>query len=459
MMQGEPLTRIDKSSSFVPPYFIILAGVTILLYFDVVNHFWFLKLFGGFLIKIWLPPFLLFLYVLSTMTARKENIFILRTINLPLVGYAFFGLVSMLLNDSLFGAIKYWLIMIAPVWFYAVLTDGLKENRDIIRILKVLFFCGFLFCVQTAYYRIQSIDSSIEEQEIVTSAGNVISFGGVPSVKVKGEGGFVEYSRGVLNVEHGNYCGMLAPLSLFGMMSFLYARGKVRYVYLLVSILMLAQIIDTMSRTGMVTTAIGLCGMFLLIYCNDKNKRKMVLTLAGGMALASLTYIIASNKVFILLRFLTIFNMFELPQFLAEPLSAIVHHDAIDPHLATMGESIRAFLSSPLFGTGYLIREDGQELNRYLVILSTAGIFTFITYMMFFLGLICLLYRTMRSFSANDTDGANYGYLFFASGVMYFFKLMNQGLELHYYWIMMALASAWARNTKLNIRRGPLGKS
>lgn len=455
-MQVNPSSSIEKRRGVVTTYFFILAGVTILLYFDVVNHFWFLNLLGGFLIKIWLPPFLLFLYVLCKMIARQENILSIRSINLPLLGYAFFGLVAMFLNDSLRGAIKYSLIMIAPVWFYVALTDGLKENRDVIRILKVLFFCGFLFCIQTAYYRIQSIDHPLEEQEIVTSAGNVIGFGGVTAeIKVKEDGGAVEHSRGVLNVEHGNYCGMLAPLSLFGIMSFIYTRRWVRFAYLCASVLMLAQIIDTMSRVGMMTAAIGISIMFLLIYRNDKNKRKMLLALAGSMVLAGLTYIFAFNKAFILLRFLTIFNMFELPQFLSEPLSNIVHHDVIDPHVATMIESIQAFLSSPLFGAGYIVREGLQELNRYLFILSSAGIFTFISYMMFFFGLLYLLYRTMNSCTAKDTDGMNYGYLFFASAVMFLFKFFNQGQELFYYWIIIALASAWARNT----RRGTLVKS
>ena len=60
----------------ISPYFILINGVAILLYFDIVNHYWFVKLLGGYLIRIWVPPFLLFLFVLIQMMVKGANILV-----------------------------------------------------------------------------------------------------------------------------------------------------------------------------------------------------------------------------------------------------------------------------------------------------------------------------------------------------------------------------------------------
>jgi len=433
----------------ISPYFILINGVAILLYFDIVNHYWFVKLLGGYLIRIWVPPFLLFLFVLIQMMVKGANIFSMRPINVPLFFYALFGLAAMLFNESLFGAIKYYLIMIAPVWFYAVLTDGLKDNMDVARMMKVLFFCGFLFCIQTAYYRIQSAETPIPEQDIVISAGNVIGFGGVTPAKVKKGESFVEHSRGILNVEHGNYCGMLTPLVLFGLMSFVCSRGRTRFFYLVVSFLMLAQIIDTMSRVGMVTVAVGIFILGWYIFQYKKRERLKIIITLSFIITAAIAYLIAFDKMAAVIRFLDLVPMFELPSFLREYKGLLPHVDVVDPHIATMGESFKTFLASPLFGSGFVFKGEGtQELNRYLFILASAGIFTFISYILFFWGLIVSIRKTMLNFRPLKSYELNYGYLFFAFGIAFLLKFSNQGQELFYYWIIFAIASAWVRNTK-----------
>lgn len=443
------IKKAEKRSGY---FLTLIAVVTVILYFDIVNHYWFIKLSGGFLIKIWIPPLLLFLFVLIRMMVKKENIFSISKINLFLLFYAISGIVAMLLNEPLNFAIKYYLIMIAPVWFYVVISETIRDNKDIELLIKVLFFCGLGFCLQTISYGLQSKESSLVQEEFVSSAGNAISFGGDPIFRVKDEGTegtYTTLSRGVLNVEHSNYCGMLTPLFLFGIMYYMRSKGKDKFIYLGGSFLMLSQIIDTNSRSGIATVLVGIFILFWCLYRYEKTERvKIVIMLTLGVT-AVVVYLIAFSKWMLFIRFLGFFTMVELPPFLREYQYLLQFSDAVDPHIATMGESFNTFLASPLFGSGFVFKgEEDQELNRYLFILASAGVFTFISYVLFFGGLIVSTRKTMLNFKPLKSHELNYGYLFFAFGIAFLFKLNNQGQELFYYWIVFALASAWIRNCK-----------
>jgi hypothetical protein len=383
------------------------------------------------------------------MMIRRDNIFRIRSVNFALFLYAFFGLLAMLINESLPMAIKYYLIMIGPVWFYAVLSDGLKNNKNVERILKILFFCGLLFCLQTFYFHIRSERSLIEEQSIITSAGNVISFGSPATVFVKEGEEYVKRSRGVLNVEQGNYCGMLAPLVLFGLIFFIYSRRKSRFIYLAGSLLMSAQIIDTMSRSGIATLIIGLAVLSWYLFHYERKWRIQLVVLVLALVASCIVYITVFDKMFIIIRFLHILNnMFELPSFLQEYLVIIQHSDKTDPHVVAMADGMKIILANPFFGAGYILDEAIQVHNRYLFILASSGIYTLIAYLLFILGLFVSIRKTMLNYKPLAWNNINYVYLFLAVTIAFLFKLFNQGQELYYYWIIFALASAWIRNIK-----------
>jgi len=444
-MTAFKIKKVEKRSGYILS---LIAGITVLLYFDIVNHYWFLKLLGGFLIKIWVPPLLLFLYVLIRRMIRKENIFKIRIINLSLVVYAIAGIIAMLLNEPLYSAIKYYLIMIAPVWFYVVISETVRDNKDIELLIKVLFFCGLVLSLQTFYYNSQLKGSSLLEEEITSSAGNTIGFGGDTTFKIKDEGTYTVLSRGVLNVEHSNYCGMLTPLILFGIMYYISSKGKDKFIYLGGSFLMLFQIIDTMSRAGIATVLVGIIILSWCLYRYEKTKRVKIVVMLTIVVTAGVVYLVAFSNLILIIRFITLFNMFDLPLFLQDYLEIIQHSQVIDPHIATMSESFNTFLSSPFFGSGFDFKEGAQELNRYLFILASAGVFTFISYVLFFLVLTVSVRKAMLSFRLLKSYELNYGYLFFAAGIAFLFKFNNQGQELFYYWIVFALASAWIRNCK-----------
>src|SRR3990172_4176551 len=131
-----------------PPYFILIAAVTVFLYFEMMTQVWFLQLIGGYLIKVWVLPLLLFCYILTKKMVRLEDPLKVKFTSLMLALYAMFGLTAMLMSEeSLYLVIKYYLIMIAPVWFYFVIIEQFKDNRDIELMIKVLIFCSFLLSI------------------------------------------------------------------------------------------------------------------------------------------------------------------------------------------------------------------------------------------------------------------------------------------------------------------------
>ena len=119
-------------------YFITIICVTIFLYFELMNQIWFISLLGGYLIRVWLPPLALFYFILIKKLKRGENLIKINFPNLMLIFYSIFGFISMLMNESMHNAIKYYLLMIAPVWFFAVLYDFCKTNRDVDLLIKTI---------------------------------------------------------------------------------------------------------------------------------------------------------------------------------------------------------------------------------------------------------------------------------------------------------------------------------
>src|SRR3972149_4971640 len=91
------------------PHFIFLSAVTVFLYFELMTQVWFLGLLGGYLIKVWVPPLLLFFYILTKKMIIGEDFRKIKFATLILALYAIFGFIAMLTSEeSLYLAIQYY---------------------------------------------------------------------------------------------------------------------------------------------------------------------------------------------------------------------------------------------------------------------------------------------------------------------------------------------------------------
>ncbi len=445
---------LDNAGRMSRLHFIFVAAVTIFLYFELMTQIWFVKLLGGYLVKVWLPPFILFIYLFSKMMLRGKSTLRLDFLNSMLLFYSVFGLISMLINEeTLHLAIKYYLVMIAPIWFYAFIIDSFKDNRDIELMIKVLFWSCILLSIYTYSLQKQYLTSpsGTTVEEITTSAGNILELNR-PTLYGTTE---IEFQRAVVGYEMGKYCGMLAPAVLFGILLFLKLPNRTKYIYIVLSFIMLFQIVNTISRAGLVSTFIGIGFLISLLYIHERNIRIKIVLFSSLTFGLTFIYFLSRNGInLIFIRLAEILSRLGVDRFNdyldAHGFSGFVAGSSyIDPHIFSIGESLKAFIENPFLGNGYTFSEQYLwEHNRYLFILTSSGLLTIVPYILFLMGLIFLVRRAMLHGKSCKATGINYIYLLYACNIIFLFKLLNEGMETFFYWIFFALATAWIRNIK-----------
>ncbi len=428
-----------------PVIFWSLAFVTAFYYLEIISQVWFIQLLRGYQIRVWVPPLLLFLWVMVRRARRGE--LALSRMELTLFAYALFALLAMFINEAtLHLTVKYYLIMVAPVWFYFVIVEYFRDNADIKKMMTVLFFCCFVFSVYVFFNNIfYSYHPESVNRTIVTQHGHTLSLTEA-SFCVNG----TTYSRGLLPLENSKYCGILAPAVLFGIWFMLRSGQKRRYLYLMPTLFMIYVIFATLSRVGIVTLGAGIAA---LIWCLFKYERRprpqelLWLALSAAAALAALLFC-QKNAFLRLLQVLNIFHIKFINDYLdAHSILACNSANFLDPHWQSVAISWQEFLKHPFFGNGYAaITAYPDEHNRYLFILASAGLLTFIPYVCFFFGVIYSMRKTVLKFMPGDKAAYNYAYLLLACLTMFLVKLFNEGMETFFYWIYFSLAWAWIRN-------------
>ena len=123
-------------------------------YFEIYYHYWFLKLVNGYVIKIWLLPVLLFCFLLFKELLAKGYSFPLKAVsgvNLFIVFYVLFGFISLTVHEQPYYIGKYALIMFAPLTLYAVIVDSFRDNKNIEKVLNLLFIAGLILSLYVSY--------------------------------------------------------------------------------------------------------------------------------------------------------------------------------------------------------------------------------------------------------------------------------------------------------------------
>jgi|GEM_PF-2173179 len=443
----------SRSLRFPDLYFAVLAGMIVFLYFELPTQVWFLNLTGGYLIRIWIPPFVLCCGLVIRKVWRKERLIEWNVLNAALLLYVAFALVAMMVNESPYLAGKYYLIMTAPVWAYAVIVDGIRDRKDVERIFRILFYC--VLAVVTYHFFLQVPSLRLPEfltRDVVTHLGDHMALGGaVYKIYDPSGGPGIEYFRGLWSYEYGKYAALLSPIILFSLYRYIQCNNWRRFLYLAIVALMVYQIIYTLSRAGLASLMAGTAVLLTCIFIAERKSRGRILFLAVFLILETVL-VVLQDKPFLLMRYLQPLNIIgdeRINQFL---ISSGVHWKGslavVDPHLKAAASSLKAFSASPLLGAGYsMIHFEILELNRFIFVLSSAGLLTFLPYLTAFVSVIVLSLRGMMQFRRSGGRGMNYGYLFFALSFVFVIKLfIYEGLESYYYWIIFALATAWVNS-------------
>ncbi len=435
--------------------FAVMASAIVLLYTEAITQVWFLQLCGGYQVRSWLLA--LFLLIITLVDRPRTKPIPADKNYLLLSVYALFALIAMFFNESSWWlAIKYWLIMVAPAWLYIVIVENFRDNRDIGKMVKIIFFACFIFSVYThcydLYYR--SNPDGIT-RAVTTNFGNMVqrseAWFGV---------GKTEHSRGLMTVENSKYCGMLGPAILFGLFYFFCRKQKYRYIWMVPSFFMLYVCLNTLSRAGIITVFAGLAVLILCLFYYERSRRKEIGIFSFVMLLAG-SWVIFKYQPNAFLRTIQLLNVFHLrriDEYLARHDVLIFSGAAYaDPHLVSVQASWQAFLAHPFLGSGFTaITTYPDEHNRYLFILASAGLLTFIPYVLFLLKTVWSSAKAVSVYARRTGMEFKYLYFLHACNFMFLVKLTNEGMETFFYWIFFALATAWIRNLAVDqgVRNG-----
>ena len=460
-----PIALAGKKTNNRNVIIALITAVVIINYFEIYYHIWLLKLLGGYVIKIWLLPVALFCYMLARRFFVKDLHIPLegiKGINVLIIFYFVIGLASLLIHEQPYYIGKYGLIMFAPLAMYAAIVDGLRDNRQIEKVLKILFIGG-LFLSLTVLILFKIVTPSVWDNDVIKLKHMLTDV--VDTYKLRefyhihgfGYGNFVRRET-LLGVDEPAFAAMLAPLILAGFYYAMNSTGLLRlFFYYISSFFMFYTLTNTLARSSLIAFIIGLIPFLWHI---KKRIRDILIILIG------ITVIISANQAmqyrFIQLIGSTaqeVIDKSSAAQEIIDKVKTKVDFSG-DGHIESLSKTLIDFKEAPFLGNGisYIegkYKNDRQyaEHNRYLYILSTAGLLTVIPYAAFIIGLIVIARKTLLYKLKTNTSNFNIGLILYPSVLLFAIQINNVGMERYYYWIFFGLAAAWIRNTKKEIEK------
>jgi hypothetical protein len=460
--------RAERGDRALLPF---LTGVAVILftYFDVYHHYWFLKLFNGYVIKAWLSPAILLLLVTwrilrcGQLTDRLAG---LKFPSLFLGAYILFGSISLAWNEDAYHAVKYSLVMFGPVLIYLASLLLLDTNAKIERILHALFWTGVLLSVLVFYmYEIQGYSSWVGEPFAMRWMWTQQEARETLGLNYYDAAGYFDYSRTLKLIDEPAFAAMLAPLSLFGFFLAARERSWKGWLYLIPSGFLLYTLIGTASRSSFIAFLAGLA--LYLWFIRKKRLQVLLIVIATAGLLWQQPFMLYRTG---LLAGAALSRAVELTggqsaspfkrsidEWMKRLDDTVKKRMAIqkDGHIESVPETLVRARDYPTlgYGIGRLLAEHSKEggswhieHNRYLFILSTSGLLTVIPYVLFLLSLLWLSRKAFPAGQGLRELNVHLGILLFPALVLFAIQINNCGQERYYYWVFFGLAAAWIRN-------------
>jgi hypothetical protein len=429
----------------------LTTAVIVFNYFEAANIFLIIKLLGGYMIRVWVPPLLLLFFVLmQKLTLGKLGIQLrnIKGLNILLVMYIFFGYLSMLANElTVFYIMQSTLIMFVPLALYVVIINSFRKNSDIERILKIFFVIGFVVSLYSIYMFYYIGANAFNLEPIETRVG----------IRDPNEhAAFVDHGEliarpTIIGLPQDRAGGIISPLVLVGLYYGINSTVRsLKYFYFTSSLVMAFLVVSSMSRSGIAALLAGLI-VFLHSYRKKISKRPMVAT----VVIIIISMFLIND--YAVSRFLIALNSTELlseSQFFNHLVSKYdIRYTGFEAHIESIFYGLSIFSDSLIFGRGIPYIEDYYRdirslsvHSRYFYMLITAGLITLIPYVSFILFLTFLSRRTMLNREKFNNTINNLGLILYPSCVLFIFKLFNESMESYYYWIFFGFTAAWIRN-------------
>ena len=428
-------------------------------YFEIYYHYWFLKLVNGYVIKIWLLPVLLFCFLLFKELLAKGYSFPLKAVsgvNLFIVFYVLFGFISLTVHEQPYYIGKYALIMFAPLTLYAVIVDSFRDNKNIEKVLNLLFIAGLILSLYVSYmfYILGPEKWSSENIEVKYMLTDVSAVRNLKeSFNIQNFGyGNLAIRKTLIGIAEPTFGAMLAPLILIGFYYTVNSTGLLRLFYYISSFFMFYTLTNTLARASFVAFIIGLIPFFVHI----RKRIKDILIILIGIAI-----IISANQPmqYRIIQLIgstaqKVIDKSSTAQKVIDKVKTKIEFSG-DGHIDSLNETLRNFKEAPFLGNG-ISNIEGKykndrwyaEHNRYLYILSTAGLLTVIPYAGFILSLILISRKTLIDKLRTNKKLSDIGLVLYPSVLLFAIQINNAGMETYYYWIFFGLAAAWIRNSK-----------
>lgn len=441
----------------------LTAGIVVFNYFEIHHNLWFLQLLDGYVIKMWLPPVLLFLCLLTA--GRKKmwgRLFTgrVRYMHGILLLYVFFGTLSLVINEDPYSVGKYGLIMFAPLTLYAAVLAICDDRRRIETLLVTLFWTGVVLSFYVFYlYDVAGLDSWRDRTVPMTYMWSSHAEDFRLSLNYHQGRNYFAYSRTLKFIAEPAFASMLAPLVLFGFQAASGPGARLRGLYYLPAAFLFYTLLNTACRAAFIAFMVALP---VFLWLARKRKPHVLVILA---IVATLTF---SNG-FMQYRMLqlggTVLNKvgeyvdLPVPDKWIDELQRTIERRVevhIDGHVESVPKTWNDIQTAPLTGNGpsallAKYRGDatgwGTEHNRYLYIAAAAGLLTAAPYTLFIATLIVLSLLALKKQAGTDTDRLDIGSLLTAAVIFFFIQLNNCGLERYYYWVFFALTAAWVKIT------------
>ena len=257
---------------------------------------------------------------------------------------------------------------------------------------------------------------------------------------------------------------MLSPLVLFGFLRAARNASWKGWIFFILSLSLLYTLIGTASRSSFLALVAALVPFLWFL----RRKRLHVLLIL--VSIAALLYqqpfmlyrtgLLAGAAVSRAAEFgddhpsLIIRSLKELDAAIGERMPV-----QKDGHIESMMKTLERVRVNPMlgYGVGNLIGEYSTpesrwhvEHNRYLFILSTAGLLSVVPYVLFVLSLLWLAaWKAVPAGMGSRDADCPIGILLFPAVFFFTLQLNNCGQERYYYWVFFGLAAAWIRNTTL----------
>jgi|WetSurMetagenome_2_1015567.scaffolds.fasta_scaffold17260_3 hypothetical protein len=452
--------------------FSMAAVVILFTYFDVYHHYWFLKLLNGYVIKAWIFPAILLLFVLwHTLRCGSlpDHFTGLKFPSFFLCAYILFGSVSLAWNEDLYHAVKYGLIMFGPVMIYLAALLFLDDNRLIEKVILLLFWAGVLLSGYVFYmYEIQGYSSWVGEPFAMRWMWTRQEVQEILTLNYHSANDYFDYSKTLKLIDEPAFAAMLSPLILFGFFRAVRSSTWPGWLFYIPSFFMLYTLLGTAARSSFVAFIAGL--VFFLWFIRTKRLHVLLIVLAtallvysqpfmmyriGMLAGAVLTKVSESTdgqKLQPVTRRLEV-SLKKLEASLGERMPI-----QQDGHIESVTETIERTRNYPIlgYGIGRLLAEHATsesswhiEHNRYLFILSTSGLLTVVPYVLFLIALSWLAWKTHSSGCNVQGRCIDIGLVLFPALILFAVQITNCGQERYYYWVFFGLAAAWIRNMTL----------